>query len=118
MRNLLELRRAYALNEIGSTRRDRNDGRRRRPALAGNLKPVPLVGRECATEDRLDLAHHHPQLRDGVLRVGGDGQAVMLEDEKLVPRAGVGTFEAELSKAPDKISALTGPPPAHESGPG
>jgi len=61
----------------------------------------------------LDLTQEHPQLRDGVLRIGGQCECVALAPHEEVPATGLRRGEAKPAQFADEVSTLAGKPARH-----
>lgn len=78
------------------------------------LQQIPLSRKERTVEDFFHLLDQHAQLRDGVLGIGRDGQAVVLENQKLMPGPRVRTLKAQGAQPADKLPPFTGRPSKHK----
>src|ERR1700755_2525346 len=82
-----------------------------------SVQIVPLVHRNLPARDGLELAQHHPKLRDGILFVGWNCESVLPENHELMFRPRVRAVEAKLPQAAHELVPLTRTPLAHEQAP-
>ena len=74
---------------------------------------VPFFQSDLTPENKLNFSHHYPELRDGILVIGRDGQSFLPVDHELMTASGIRSIKAKSAQASNEIASSTRCQPAH-----